>query len=497
MITATAIRSFAVHQWRQALRSPYWHRSLAVKIVLGLFTVILLLNFLGLGLVLDHILESAFPEEDVVSTFNSFLLYFFGIDLFLRFLLQKLPILPVQHYLHLPIAKSGIVHYAILKSMLSYFNLLPLFLFVPHALKQVWPDSPLAALLWLTALACLALANGFLATYLKRQLSGKPATVAVAAMALVGIALSDYYGMIGLSRLSTSFFTRFLDSPILLAVPLGLLILSYRANYALILRHTYVDQVTSSSRLPSATRADALADRFGTVGALVTLELKLLWRNKRPKSVTLLSLFFMAYGLMVYPADEVLFNDSIGVMIGVGIFLTGAFMINYGQFLISWESAYFDRIMSGNIGLNDYILAKSALLSVGCTACFLITMPYGYFGLHILAVNAAAVLYNVGVNSFLLLYLATFSRRRIDVSRSSMMNWEGTGPVQFLLFFPIVFVPVLIYLPFGRAEVPGWGVGALALLGAVGLLSSRVWLGLLTDRLRRQKYTIAAVFRIG
>ena len=99
MITATAIRSFAVHQWRQALRSPYWHRSLAVKIVLGLFTVILLLNFLGLGLVLDHILESAFPEEDVVSTFNSFLLYFFGIDLFLRFLLQKLPILPVQHYL--------------------------------------------------------------------------------------------------------------------------------------------------------------------------------------------------------------------------------------------------------------------------------------------------------------------------------------------------------------------------------------------------------------
>ncbi len=77
------------------------------------------------------------------------------------------------------------------------------------------------------------------------------------------------------------------------------------------------------------------------------------------------------------------------------------------------------------------------------------------------------------------------------------MNWEGTSPVQFLLLLPIVFVPVLIYLPFGRAEVPSWGVGTLALLGAVGLLSSKVWLGLLTDRLRRQKYTIAAVFRIG
>jgi len=140
--------------------------------------------------------------------------------------------------------------------------------------------------------------------------------------------------------------------------------------------------VTSSSRLPSATRADALADRFGTVGALVTLELKLLWRNKRPKYMTLLSLFFMAYGLIGLPRRNGTFSDSIGVMIGVGIFLTGAFMINYGQFLISWESAYFDRIMSGKIDLNDYILAKSTLLSIGCTACFLITMPYGYFGPH-------------------------------------------------------------------------------------------------------------------
>ena len=120
-----------------------------------------------------------------------------------------------------------------------------------------------------------------------------------------------------------------------------------------------MDEVTSSSRLPSATRADALADRFGTVGALVTLELRLLWRNECPKYMTLLSLFFMAYGLIDLPRRNGTFSDSIGVMIGVGIFLTGAFMINYGQFLIS-------RIMSGKIDLNDYILAKSTLLSIGC-----------------------------------------------------------------------------------------------------------------------------------
>jgi hypothetical protein len=161
-----------------------------------------LLNFLGLGLVVDHILESVFPEEDVVSKFDSFLLYFFGIDLFIRFLLQKLPLLNVQHYLHLPISRSGIVHYAIVKSTLTFFNLVPCFLFIPHALKQIWPElSPLSALPWLAALACLALANGFLATYLKRQLSASPAWVATAGR--VGVALLDYYELIGLSRFST------------------------------------------------------------------------------------------------------------------------------------------------------------------------------------------------------------------------------------------------------------------------------------------------------
>jgi hypothetical protein len=96
-----------------------------VKIVLGFFIAFLLLNLFGLGLAVDHILVSAFPGEDVLSKFNSFLLYFFGLDLVLRFLLQKLPILPIQHYLHLPIPRSDLVHYAIVKSTLSFFNLNP------------------------------------------------------------------------------------------------------------------------------------------------------------------------------------------------------------------------------------------------------------------------------------------------------------------------------------------------------------------------------------
>jgi len=485
------------HQWRQACRSPYWHRSLAVKIVLGFFIAFLLLNLFGLGLAVDHILVSAFPGEDVLSKFNSFLLYFFGLDLVLRFLLQKLPILPIQHYLHLPIPRSDLVHYAIVKSTLSFFNLIPVFLFYPHAFKQISPElSPLSAVLWLAALTGLALANGFLASYLKRQLSATPASVTIAAAALVVVGLLDYYEVIGLSGLSTSLFSRFFHSPILLAVPLGLLVLSYRANYALLLRHTYVDQVTAASRVPAATRADALAARFGTVGALLTLELRLLWRNKRPKSVAFMSLFFLPYGLMTYGGDGGPFGDSMGFLVGVGIFMTGAFMFNYGQFLISWESAYFDRIICANISFRDYILAKYALLAGGCAACFLITTPYVYFGVHILLINAAALLYNVGVNSFLLLYLATFSRRRIDISKSSMFNWEGVGPAQFLLLLPTILIPILIYLPFSFAQ-PAWGIGALALFGAAGLLSSRVWIGLLTERLRQQKYTMAAAFRIG
>ena len=80
-------------------------KSIAVNIILGFFIVYFLLSFLVLGFFIDELLRHAYPGQDLIAVFNGFLLFYLLLDLFMRFMLQDLPVLAIQPYLHLPIKK--------------------------------------------------------------------------------------------------------------------------------------------------------------------------------------------------------------------------------------------------------------------------------------------------------------------------------------------------------------------------------------------------------
>jgi len=102
------LKWFLNHQWKQARRSPFWQKSLAINIVLGFFVLLILLELLGLGLLLNTILSERYPDQDLVMIFNSVLLYYLAIDLILRYLMQSLPVMAAEPYFHLPDESSRI-----------------------------------------------------------------------------------------------------------------------------------------------------------------------------------------------------------------------------------------------------------------------------------------------------------------------------------------------------------------------------------------------------
>jgi hypothetical protein len=142
------VRWFISHQWKQARRSPFWQKSLAINLVLGFLIGLILLEVLGLGIMLRSILEEIYPEQNLVNVFNGALLYYFAIDLILRYLMQALPVMAAQPYFHLPVRKSVIVNYILIKSKLFVLNYLPLLILIPWAIQHasftmaVWPDIP-------------------------------------------------------------------------------------------------------------------------------------------------------------------------------------------------------------------------------------------------------------------------------------------------------------------------------------------------------------------
>ena len=61
----------------------------------------------------------------------------------------------------------------------------------------------------------------------------------------------------------------------------------------------------------------------------------------------------------------------------------------------------------------------------------------------------ACALFNLGVNSFVLMFSATYNVKRIELTKGAFFNYEGVGANQFVMLLPLLLIPIFIYLPFG------------------------------------------------
>ncbi|MGE5393580.1 MAG: DUF5687 family protein, partial [Candidatus Saccharibacteria bacterium] len=154
--------------WKEAVRSSYWGKSLATNIGLGILALYFSLNFLVLGLAIPKIFAQEFPGADPVSKLNSFLLGYFFVELIFRLLMQKLPTISFRPFLLTNIRRKTITNYLMFRSVLNFFNILPLFLLVPVAINMISNSySPLATIGWFLSVFLLMLTNHFLAVYIK------------------------------------------------------------------------------------------------------------------------------------------------------------------------------------------------------------------------------------------------------------------------------------------------------------------------------------------
>ena len=79
--------------------------------------------------------------------------------------------------------------------------------------------------------------------------------------------------------------------------------------------------------------------RFGKIGEMIALIMKLVLRHKRTKNVLYSSLIFLFYGLLFYPNEIYKENDA--MLIFIAIFVTGIGMILFGQWITTGGSIDF------------------------------------------------------------------------------------------------------------------------------------------------------------
>jgi hypothetical protein len=323
---------------------------------------------------------------------------------------------------------------------------------------------------------------------------GKLSIVAIFGLSLIGLVLLDYFDLISLSLISSIIFGELLKYPILIFVPLAIMVFFYSLNFFYLKSRLYPEEIV----ITKARKLDSLSDihylkTLGLTGHLVSLDLRMIWRHKRTRSLVYMAPLFLGYGFFFYPVP--IYREMYGFLIFVGIFMTGGMMLNYLNYCFSYESNYFDNILVNYRDFDHYLWAKYIFGITIAVVSYILTIPYVFFGSDILLLNTMTFLYNIGFLSFVLFYLSTFSKKRMDLSKAATFNYQGLGASHWLSMLPAFLLPVFIYLPFSWLGYSKAGLLFIGALGLAGLLFHRSMFEIVKKQFLKRRYEMAEGFR--
>ena len=482
-------------EWKKTYRAKGFYKNLAVSIMLGFFGIYMAVILLFLGFALSSILEKADNTLNPLELFNGSMLYLMLIGLSIRFFMQQLNTLNLPPYQVLPIKRSTLINFLLLKQLASPVNYFLLLVVVPFAIKSVIGYySVVVAIRFLLSFIFLVWFNSLMAAFLKRKFGTSLLSFLFVIIVLFGIGGLEYLKVFSLFSISKSLYGFIVLNPVGLIFPLLVAGGAFLLNKWFFSQNYYPEKFNSKIKGDKTIAADlSFLNRFGITGDLLSLEIKLILRHKRTKSILYMSAFFLFYGLIFY--TNKIYVNNYGMLFFAAMFVTGFLMLMLGQWIISWDGSHFDSLMTKNIPIRSYMNANYYLLVGFNVISFVLTTPYFFFGSKIIYFHLAAFLFNIGVNVYLLLYMATFKNTRIDLTKSSAMNYQGTSYKSMLIILPVMFTPILIVYVLSTFISLAVALWTLSLLGITGILFRSQIITMCVKQFNRRKYKLAEGFR--
>ncbi|MDP5078688.1 MAG: DUF5687 family protein [Nonlabens sp.] len=487
-------KKFLNLEWKSFVRSAAFKQNLAVKILIGFFAIIILAEMLGAGAFAYHILRKLI-EKDILhaanpfAAVNKFLIYWFAIDLLVRYFMQKMPVTNIKPLLYLPFTKGKIVKYALGKTVLSFFNVLPAFFFIPFStVLLIEGYSPLCVISWHLAMLGITLSLNFLNVFLNNV--DKVFYPVLAVFVIAGLA--QYYGYFDITVYTQPVFAFFYNHAWSFIIPLMLAAYACWVAYHYFLKQLYLDAGLATAVKEAKTEDLSFLDRFGNIAVYLKNDIKLIKRNKRARSTFIMGFFFVAYGVF-FMSD--LYDGINGMKVFAGLFCTGGFLFTFGGLVPSWDSSYYKLMMSQNIPYKDFLLSKWWLMIIATALSFVLCSFYLFVGVDWWFAMFAAAIYNIGFNSSVVLLSGAYVKTPIDLTsnKKAFGDSKAFNVKTLLLTIPKLLLPVIIYYAFAWPFNETAGFVAIAVTGVLGLLLRNRIFGLIENIYKQEKYdTIAA-----
>lgn len=484
-------RHFLILEWRSFFRSASMGANLVIKILMGFFAVYFMVAFVSAGILIYLGLKK--EGMNPMATVNRFLIYYLAADLIVRYFFQKMPVLNIKPLLTLPINKSTIVHFTLGKTILSFFNWMHAFFFIPFAVTAlVQGESPLKIALWFTGMFFLIYVNNFINVLINNK---NVVFYPVAALVAV-LGLAQYYNWFDVTLFSQPFFQGLFDTYYLVLVPIAVALALYYFAFTFFKNHLNLDEGLAKKSDVAKTENYTWLNQFGTLGTFLKNDIRLLKRNKRSRTTVFVSIMFIFYGLLFFgKAIEVYDNPAMHVF--AGIFVSGGFLFTFGQFIPSWDSAYYQLMMSQNIQYREYISAKWWLMVIGTVMATVLASFYLMYGIHTYLIIVAGAIFNIGVNSHLVMWGGAYVKTPIDLTsgKGAFGDKQAFNVRTMLIALPKLLVPMGLYALGFYFFSPNVGLVFVAGAGILGFAFRNYMFTKIEKIYKTEKYATIAAYK--
>lgn len=476
---------------KEFFRSPLFVTNLVLAIVVGIYAVMFAVFLLIFGFGTYFIIqeENLIPFEEI----NRYLIYFLGVDLMLRYIFQKFNSNNIKSLLLTNIPKSKIVKNILFRSTFSVFNIFGLLYLLPLIGTILFNETfSIPLLLWCFALILLLYFNNFLNLLLNKVDAFFYVVFGIAILA--GIA--QYYDLITITDYTYYFYNAFYQYPILIIALVFVLTATIRFAYKNYLVNLYLDKGLEAKQKEVQNINLSWLDKFGTTGTFLKLDIKMLLRNKRSKSTMIMSFGFVFYGLLFFTNIVEMYNNPIMHMFAA-IFVTGGFIFNFGNYIPSWDSSYYPFMMTQKFTYSDYLKSKWWLMVISTIACSVLALFYLAFGLDIYLMILAGAIFNIGVNTHLVMLSGAFVKTPIDLgtNKNLMGDKSAFNIKSILLSLPKMLLPMFLYAIGIWIKDATLGFIFVSLAGVIGFAFRDYIFKQIEKVYKKEKYSTIAAYK--
>lgn len=482
------IKKFIYLEWKAFIRSASFGKNLTMKIIIGFLMIYFSLIFIGMGVGAFYVLKDMKLEPLV--TINKFLIYYFLFDLIIRLLLQSIPVLNIKPLLVLPFKKPTIVHFSLGKTVLSFFNWVHALFFIPFSVVLILNGYDVVGIVfWHLGIMAIIYINNFLNIIL----SNIDKLFVVFVVIILALAGAQYYKLFDITTFTTPFFQNFYDIEGVFLIPILVLIVLHAFTFKYFKKNLYLDAGLSVKQDIASTENLTWLNQFGTLGTFLKNDIKLIKRNKRSKTTIFMSFLFLFYGLIFFANS----HQPAVMHIFAGIFVSGGFLFVFGQFVPSWDSSYYQLLMTQNVPYRGYITSKWWLIVIATFISTILASFYLFYGWEVYLTIVVGAIYNIGVNSHLVLLGGAFTKTPIDLSNAggAFGDKKAFNVNAMLLSLPKILLPLALYSIGLYLNNKNLGLGLVAGAGVLGFIFRDKVFSLIEKRYKIEKYSTINAYK--